>query len=132
MFFILPVGVDYSARRYPVVTFTIIGLNILIFLPAWGQMISGSAAQNDNWWYYYLWLFPAYSPWYCYITAVFAHAGLLHLLGNMVYLFLFGSPVEDMMGRWQYLLFYLLSGVISNFTYIAFIPEHFSSEVKAM
>jgi membrane associated rhomboid family serine protease len=44
-------------------------------------------------------------------TSMFLHAGWLHLLGNMLYLWIFGNNVEDLMGRPVYLAFYLLGGV---------------------
>lgn len=47
------------------------------------------------------------------LTAMFLHGGWLHLLGNMLYLYIFGDNVEDMMGRGRYLLFYLLCGAVS-------------------
>lgn len=47
------------------------------------------------------------------ITAMFLHGGWLHLLGNMLYLYIFGDNVEDMLGRGRYLLFYLLCGTVS-------------------
>jgi len=47
------------------------------------------------------------------VTAMFLHAGWMHLLGNMLYLFIFGDNVEDTLGHGVYLLFYLLSGTAS-------------------
>jgi membrane associated rhomboid family serine protease len=44
-------------------------------------------------------------------TGMFVHAGLLHILGNMLYLYIFGDNVEAAMGHFRYLLFYLLSGI---------------------
>ena len=46
-------------------------------------------------------------------TSMFLHAGWLHILGNMVFLWAFGPEIEDAMGRGRYLLFYLLGGVIA-------------------
>jgi membrane associated rhomboid family serine protease len=46
-------------------------------------------------------------------TAMFIHAGWLHLLGNMLYLWIFGDNVEDRLGHGRYLFFYLTCGVIS-------------------
>jgi membrane associated rhomboid family serine protease len=46
-------------------------------------------------------------------TSMFLHAGWLHLLGNMLYLWIFGNNVEDRMGRPVFLLFYLLGGVVA-------------------
>lgn len=49
--------------------------------------------------------------WLTLFTAMFLHAGWLHLIGNMWYLWIFGDNVEASMGSWRYLIFYLLCGV---------------------
>lgn len=51
-------------------------------------------------------------------TSIFLHGGWLHLLGNMLYLWVFGDNVEDLMGHRSYLLFYLLAGLAANLTHI--------------
>ena len=51
-------------------------------------------------------------------TAMFLHANLIHILGNMIFLFFFGAPVESVMGKKRYLLFYLLCGVLAAFFHI--------------
>jgi len=51
-------------------------------------------------------------------SAMFMHAGLLHLGGNMLFLFIFGDNVEDRMGHGRYLAFYILVGFLSNLAYI--------------
>lgn len=128
MFFLIPVGVDYRARRYPVVTFTLMGICTLIYLVTLilqlsnGERVAGWVVQN-------LWLIPAESHWWAYITNMFVHEGFLHLLGNMIYLFLFGSCVEDLIGRAHFIVFYLLCGLIACFTHIAMVPEHFASDI---
>ena len=73
------------------------------------------------------WLTPASSPWYSYFTTMFVHGGIRHLLGNMVFLFLFGSVVEDFVGRWRFLAFYLVSGVVAAFGHVVSTPGHFNS-----
>jgi membrane associated rhomboid family serine protease len=50
------------------------------------------------------------SPAFSVLTAMFLHGGLLHLLGNMLFLWVFGNNVEDRLGRIRYLLFYLICG----------------------
>lgn len=128
MFFLIPVGVDYRARRYPVVTFTLMGICTLIYFVTFilqianGDSVAGWVEQN-------LWLIPAESHWWAYITSIFVHAGFLHLLGNMIYLFLFGSCVEDLIGRAHFIVFYLLCGLIACFTHIAMSPDHFASDI---
>lgn len=128
MFIILPVGMNYRTERAPMVTFTLMGLNILVYLVSLVAMLmQGSDAAE--WIYQHLWLIPAYSIWYTYVTAMFVHSGILHLVGNMVYLFLFGCCVEDMIGRWRFLALYLIGGLLANFAYIGLSPEHFASEI---
>jgi membrane associated rhomboid family serine protease len=56
------------------------------------------------------------------VTSLFLHAGWLHLIGNMWFLFVFGDNVEDVLGHARYLLFYLASGVGANFIYLMFSP----------
>lgn len=52
------------------------------------------------------------------LTSMFLHAGWLHLLGNMLFLWIFGDNVEDFLGHFQYLLFYLLCGVGADLAHI--------------
>ncbi len=58
--------------------------------------------------------FLAYFP---FVTNMFLHGGMAHLIGNMWTLYIFGDNVEDRMGKWRYLLFYLLCGVIASYTH---------------
>jgi membrane associated rhomboid family serine protease len=54
---------------------------------------------------------PDHSEWYTPVTSMFLHGGWLHLIGNMWFLWLFGNNVEDSMGHFRYVAFYLLSGI---------------------
>ena len=54
------------------------------------------------------------------ISALFLHAGLLHIAGNMLYLLPFGDNVEDRLGHLRYLIFYLLCGITATLVYTAF------------
>lgn len=56
-------------------------------------------------------------------TSMFLHGGILHLLGNMLYLWIFGDNVEDAMGSLRFLGFYLLCGVVAAFAQIAAGPS---------
>ena len=53
------------------------------------------------------------------LTSMFIHADIVHLLGNMVYLWVFGDNIEDALGHAKYLIFYLLSGLAASFFHIA-------------
>jgi membrane associated rhomboid family serine protease len=54
-------------------------------------------------------------PFLSVLSAMFLHGGLLHLLGNMLFLFVFGNNVEDRLGRVRYLLFYLACGYAATY-----------------
>ena len=127
-FFILPVGVDYRARRYPMVTFTLMGICVVVYLVTLLLGLASGPAV-DEWVFGNLWLTPAESQWWTYLTSLFVHAGFFHLAGNMVYLFLFGACVEDLIGRVRFVVFYLLCGVAADFAHIAVAPDHFASEI---
>lgn len=128
MFIILPVGMNYRTGRMPIVTFTLIGLNVLVYLVGLAFTL-GQGKEAAVWIFEHLWLTPADSSWYTYLTSMFVHAGFFHLLGNMLYLFLFGCCVEDMIGRWRFTALYLLGGFAAELAYIAGTPEHFASEI---
>ena len=51
--------------------------------------------------------------WFTVLASMFMHGGILHLAGNMLFLWIFGNNVEDSMGRLRFLLFYLLAGVVA-------------------
>jgi len=57
-----------------------------------------------------------------FLTTMFLHGGWLHFLGNMWFLKIFGSKVEDRMGHGRFLVFYLLVGVLASMFYIRFSP----------
>jgi membrane associated rhomboid family serine protease len=52
------------------------------------------------------------------LTSMFMHGGWMHLLGNMLFLWIFGDNLENVMGRFRYLIFYLLTGVIASLTHV--------------
>jgi len=128
MIAVLPVGMNYRTERLPIVTFSIIGLNTLVYLVSLVCAFNTGGDSND-WVVSHLWLIPAQSFWWTYFTSMFVHAGIFHLLGNMIYLFLFGCCVEDIIGRVRFAAFYLASGVIAALAFIAFSPDHFASTV---
>src|SRR5580704_9805512 len=57
------------------------------------------------------------------ITSMFLHGGILHLAGNMLYLFIFGAAVEEAMGHVRYFLFYFISGIAGALAMAAFTPN---------
>ena len=66
---------------------------------------------------------PSADPWLTVITSMFLHGGLLHLAGNMVYLWVFGNNIEDAMGHVRYVVFYLLCGTVAALTQAYVEPD---------
>lgn len=57
------------------------------------------------------------------LRSMFLHGGWLHLLGNMLFLYIFGDNIEDALGGFKYLLFYLAGGIAANLAQVIFIPN---------
>lgn len=126
MFIAIPVGMNYRTERLPLVTFSLIGINTLVWLVSTFCLFATNG-ESQIWIFKHLWLVPAACTWYAPFTSMFVHAGFFHLLGNMIYLFLFGSCVEDMVGRLRFTVLYLVGGLIAEMVYIAMLPAHFGS-----
>ena len=67
-------------------------------------------------------VFPAKSVLAALFTSMFLHGGLLHLGGNMLYLWVFGNNIEDTKGKAVYLLFYLAAGIVATLAHVALDP----------
>jgi rhomboid family protein len=128
---ILPLRTDYRDRTFPWVTAGLIVVNVLVFLYelALGDSVEGliqafatvpanitggqSVAAPSG---------ALVSPYLALITSMFLHGGWLHLLGNMLFLWVFGQNVEDAFGHVYYLLFYLVCGVLANLAQVMIAP----------
>jgi membrane associated rhomboid family serine protease len=114
----LPIADENAGRRiFPFITYALILINAIVFLI---ELISGDE-------FIIRWSFvPARfldnpgGDFITLITSMFMHAGWLHLLGNMLYLFIFGDNVEDAWGHLPFLVFYLLCGIAATFAQLAF------------
>jgi membrane associated rhomboid family serine protease len=110
---------DASRRptRMPVVTASLIAANALVF----AFELSGGADFVARW---------AMVPadivaghhWFNILSAMFMHAGWMHIIGNMVFLWAFGPEIEDLMNRRRYLAFYLLGGLAATAAQVAADP----------
>ncbi len=65
------------------------------------------------------------------LTSMFMHGGWMHLIGNMLYLWIFGDNVEDALGHIGYLVFYLLAGFLAAFAHYYFNPQSLIPTVGA-
>lgn len=59
---------------------------------------------------------------YTFFTSMFIHADLFHLIGNMLFLYVFGDNIEDVFGHARYFLFYIVSGLAASATYLLTLP----------
>jgi membrane associated rhomboid family serine protease len=57
------------------------------------------------------------------VTSLFLHGGVVHLFGNMIYLWVFGGPVEDALGHARYLVFFIVCGVVGSLVHTMIFPR---------
>lgn len=118
---ILPISTDLPRRRPTVVTYWLIAMNVAVFML---EFVIGRQSPSawDRWF--------GYGPgngllvlqagagfefrWWAIFTYQFLHGGLLHLLGNMLFLFVFGPNVEDRLTRFGFVALYLLGGAAAG------------------
>ncbi|MFW6058966.1 MAG: rhomboid family intramembrane serine protease [Phycisphaeraceae bacterium] len=121
MFF--PIRTDRRLKRIPWVNYTLIAVNALIFLFTIGQV--GEVGRHlavgfpmelvaEHVPLAAFYLNPRDIQLHQFISYQFLHGGWEHLLGNMLFLYVFGNSVEDRLGRLAYLLFYLSAGVMAG------------------
>jgi membrane associated rhomboid family serine protease len=70
-------------------------------------------------------------PWFTLATSMFLHGGLAHLLGNMLFLWVFGDNVEDAMGHGRFIVFYLLCGLIAALAHAIAVPDSVAPMIGA-
>ena len=114
----LPLGdADRRLIRLPVMTIFIIAINIFVFL----LELAGGQTFIERW---------AVVPadvaagkgWITILTAMFMHAGVAHIAGNMVFLWAFGPQIENAMGSLRYPVFYLLGGLVATVAQVVVAP----------
>lgn len=113
-----PVSDVIPSRARPYVTVSLIGLNALVFLY---QLQFDRRGEQLLWQLFGL--IPAHFSWTTVLTSMFLHRGWMHLLGNMLYLWIFGDNIEDSFGHLGFLLFYLGCGAAAALGQTAIAPE---------
>ncbi|HIE06105.1 MAG TPA: rhomboid family intramembrane serine protease [bacterium (Candidatus Stahlbacteria)] len=125
----IPLKDDIRSRSLPVLTYSIIGINLLVFLyqfiftdphqfiRLYGtipfEIVHNVDLQPRS-------PYPVYSNL---IFSMFIHGGFLHIVGNMLFLWVFGDNVEDGFGKIRYLSFYLVAGLAGSFLHIIVDPQ---------
>ena len=125
----LPIGDDDSDRRFaPFINYLLIAINILVFVFLQGmggnekftyafstvpaEILTGKDIATGV-------LEPTPVPvYFTLITSMFMHGGWAHLLGNMLFLWVFGDNIENRIGHMRYLIFYLVCGIIASLSHV--------------
>src|SRR6476646_10574901 len=130
----LPLFDNVPTRRLPVATYSLIAAN----LGVWLWELGSRGARIDRYAFYPCavsgpCLGPArdHLPWpEGALASMFLHASWLHVLGNMLFLWIFGNNVEDVMGRVRFVVFYLAAGLVAASTQ-AWVPLHYAGAAAA-
>ncbi len=117
MLLFLPIRTDSPVRRVPRVNHALIALNVLAYLvvDVLAEIAGWNAATR---WKASLMLWPQAPTLPQFLSYQFLHGDLWHLLGNMLFLWVFGNSVNSKMGNLAYLFFYLASGVFAGLGFI--------------
>jgi len=114
----IPIRDEIKTHRTPIVNYVLILINVAVFL--WTCFFNANPVAV----YSEFALFPYkiqqgldVGDMRDILTSMFLHAGWFHLLGNMLYLWIFGDNIEDRLGHLRYLLFYLAGGVFAAFAH---------------
>ncbi len=140
---VIPIGDDNPTRRVPWVNWLLVAANVVVFV-FFEPWAAGDCAQQAFFLRYAaipaelgqgapldatqvdtttpdpcrLEPVPDKPVYVAILTAMFLHAGWVHLIGNMLYLWIFGNNVEDRYGHLRYLGFYLLSGALATVVFV--------------
>ena len=114
----IPLRDVIPSRTTPGVTVTLIVLNVLVYI--FQATLSDRAEEM---FIYGFGVIPMHFSIITVFTAMFVHAGLAHLIGNMLFLWIFGDNVEDRLGHVRFVLFYALCGFTAAFAQVALDPD---------
>lgn len=118
----------FEHAKRPYATWTLIAMNVVFFLVMLGLSEAERSAVFSNYGVQpvtlTLSIYVRPVGWHdvTLVTSLFLHGGWEHLLGNMVYLWVFGDDIEDALGPFRFIVFYLLAGILASIVYIALNP----------
>jgi membrane associated rhomboid family serine protease len=134
---VLPLRDNVPTRRFPIVTVSLIAANFLV----WFWELAGTPVEHDVAHYGYYpcsvegpCLPPAsfhHLPWYeGAFTSMFMHGSWLHILGNMLFLWIFGNNIEDALGPVRFLFWYLAAGLAATAVQTG-VTLHYATQTEA-
>ena len=149
----IPIKDDIPTRRFPVLTVAIIALNIVVFFGLQHATITGQVDDAQTVKYAVIPYEVAHPGEHCKLDngavecgkhvkdtiptwatvffAMFMHGGLLHIAGNMLFLWIFGNNIEDSMHPAAFVVFYLLGGVVATLSQVAMDPSSMVPNIGA-
>ncbi|MEM2584068.1 MAG: rhomboid family intramembrane serine protease [Thermoproteota archaeon] len=117
-----PAGDETERYTHPIVTYMLIGINVGVFLLEFSDPLT----------YYFMILRYGFIPrlltinfmdgFFRMLTSMFLHADIMHIFGNMIFLYIFGDNVEDRMGHSKFLFFYIFFGIIADIAHFLIDP----------
>lgn len=122
----IPIKDDIPTRTYPYVTIALMVVNVMVFFyqatlgPRGAEIFVYRAAAIPFEITHLQDIYPAniVPPPFTLITAMFLHGGVVHIGGNMLFLWIFGDNIEDVLGHVKFLVFYLITGVVASMAHI--------------
>jgi membrane associated rhomboid family serine protease len=110
---VIPIRDINPVRRAALVTYGLIAVNIVVFLYEVSMPSTGHLGALASTWGLVPYRLTGLEPmaFASVFTSMFLHSGWLHLLGNMLYLWIFGDNIENALGSLRFLLFYMLCGI---------------------
>jgi len=125
----IPLRHTLPAHTVPVVNRTIVAVNVAVFIALLFLGPRTEALINVFGFIPARLIHPAmfhYAPWevaITLITSLFLHGGLVHLFGNMIYLWVFGGAIEETMGHLRYLVFFIVCGAVGSLSHTLLFPH---------
>lgn len=122
----IPLGDDNPTVLWPLITVSLIAVNTVVFV---FELSLGPRALEG--FIYQMGMVPAAitqggmgatGGYFTMVTSMFLHGGPMHLIGNMLYLWIFGNNIEDSMGHLRFIVFYLVAGLAAAITHLVFNP----------
>lgn len=145
MFLLLPIRTSIWPRRTPYANYVLICLNIVIFLLSYSFDRSYPYSINGQvvWvgghilplpirpWAMDWILLPGYWHYWQFLSYAFLHGGIVHIVGNMFFLYLFGNNINDKLGNVRYVIFYLSGAIVSGLGYALLNPNSLAPTLGA-
>ena len=119
----LPIRDHNPSGRTPYVTWALMAINTVVFVISWPLLDDPRALMEfyADWAMVPGWV-TEYGTYYTMFTSMFLHVGVMHLAGNMLFLWIFGDNIEDEMGHLPFLIFYVAAGLGAGLAHVLSAP----------